>query len=122
MPLFGGSQSAGLERYYPVSPLPVFQALVEVVPQGFKLKGSDDFTLSCTFSSGASAFTWGENFSAQVVPAEGGATLKIQGVGKVGAQIQQSARTNKLMNELFDLVTTLLRARHQPGVEPRGHA
>lgn len=45
--------------------------------------------MSCEFSSGASAFTWGEYFSAQVVPTEGGATIRVQGVGKVGGQIQQ---------------------------------
>ena len=113
MPLFGGNQSDALERYYPVPPQEVFKAVVEVVPQKFKLKSSDDFSLACTFSSGASAFTWGENFSAQVVPAEGGATLKVQGAGKVGAQIQQSSRTNKLMNDFFERVTSVLRARQQ---------
>jgi hypothetical protein len=114
MRLFGGNQSDSLQRYYPVAPPAVFKALVEIVSQQFKLKTTDDFTLSCAFSSGASAFTWGENFSAQVVPAEGGATVNVQGAGKVGGQIQQSARTNKLVNALFDDVTGVLRATHAP--------
>jgi len=46
-----------------------------------------------------------------VVPGEGGATVKIHGAGKVGGQIQQSARTNKLMNQFFDGVTTELHAQ-----------
>ncbi|NMM88643.1 hypothetical protein B2J88_30575 [Rhodococcus sp. SRB_17] len=77
--------------------------------QRFSLKSADDFTLSCAFTSGASAFTWGEKFSAQVVPAQGGATIKVSGVGKVGGQLQQNSRTAKLMAALFADVTALLR-------------
>jgi len=120
MPLFGGGQSDSLERFYPMPPQDVFNAVVQVVPQRFRLKSSDDFTLSCNFTSGASAFTWGENFSAQVVPANGGAIVKIQGAGKVGGQIQQSARTNKLMNQFFEGITALLRAQSTiPKSDPR---
>lgn len=108
MPRFGGNQSDALERYYPVPASDVFAAVVQVIPRRFKLKGTDDFTLSATFSSGASAFTWGENFSAQVVPSDQGASLRVQGTGKVGAQIQQSSRTNKLMNQFFDEVSATL--------------
>lgn len=90
MPLFGGNQSDSLERYFPLAPQEVFRAVVEAVPERFKLKSADDFTLSCVFSSGPSAFTWGENFTAQVVPSEGGSTIRIQGTGKVGGQIQQA--------------------------------
>ena len=112
MPLFGGNQSDSLERYYPVPAAKVFQALVHVLPQRFNVKGTDDFTLSCTFTSGASLFTWGENFSAQVVPSQEGSVVRVQGAGKVGGQIQQSSRTNKLMNELFDRLTAALRPSH----------
>jgi hypothetical protein len=75
------------------------------------LKGADDFTLTCSFSSGASAFTWGENFSAQVVPSEGGATIKVNGAGKVGGQITQQSRNAKLINKLFDETVARLRPR-----------
>ena len=88
----------------------LYSAGVEkIVPTRFKMKKSDDFTMFCQFSSGASAFTWGENFTAQVVPSEGGATVKVQGVGKVGAQVMQSARTNKLVNQFFDDLVAHLR-------------
>ena len=110
MPLFGGNQTDSLERYFPAPASAVFAALISAVPQRFRLKGSDDFTLSCTFSSGASLFTWGENFSAQVVPSQDGSVVRVQGAGKVGGQLQQSARTNKLINELFDRVTAALRS------------
>jgi hypothetical protein len=112
MRFLGGNQSDSLQRYFPVAPSVVFKALLEIVPQRFTLKTTDDFTLSCTFSSGASVFTWGENFSAQVVPAEGGATLNVQGAGRVGGQIQQSARTNKLIGALFEDITPVLRAAY----------
>jgi len=109
---FGGNQSDAMERYFPVAPKAVFAAVVQVVPKRFRLKSSDDFTMACTFSSGASAFTWGENFTAQVVPNEGGATVKVNGAGKVGGQIQQSSRTTKLMGAFFEDVTAVLRAQH----------
>jgi hypothetical protein len=67
--------------------------------------------MNVNFSKGASAFTWGENFTAQVVPSEGGATVRISGAGKVGGQIQQGARIAKLMNQLFDDLTAKLRSQ-----------
>lgn len=70
------------------------------------------------FSSGASAFTWGENFSAQVRPQEEGALLEISGVGKVGGQSQQSARTNKLINQIFSEVIAILKSSAPPGSSP----
>src|SRR5271168_5169897 len=48
---FGANQTDASERYYPVPAPEVFKALNEVVPQLFNLKSSDDFTLSCTFTS-----------------------------------------------------------------------
>lgn len=103
-----GNQSA-LERYVPVPPANAFQALRDAAKRNFTLKSADDFTMTVEFSSGASAFTWGENFTAQVVPAEGGSTIRVHGVGKVGGQIQQNARLHKLINKLFDDVVSALR-------------
>jgi hypothetical protein len=99
------------ERFFPVPPAQAYAAVRAIVAaQRFKLKNADDFSMSVTFSSGASAFTWGENLSAQVVPAEGGANVRLQGVGKVGGQIQQSTRLNKLVQQLFEGVSNRLRA------------
>ncbi|WP_072690809.1 hypothetical protein [Rhodococcus marinonascens] len=105
--MFGQKQDN--ELYLPVPPAAAFAALKSAVEQRFTLKSAEDFTMSCTFTSGMSAFTWGEKFSAQVVPVEGGATIKVSGVGKIGAQIQQNARTSKLTNQLFSDVTAALR-------------
>ncbi len=109
MAQFGADSS---ERFIPLPPSTVFAGREKVIPKRFK--SSDDFTMSCTFSSGASAFTWGENFNAQVIPTEGGATVKVQGVGKVGMQIMQimqSARTTKLLNHFFNELIAHLRSQ-----------
>jgi hypothetical protein len=63
--MFRGNQPDGLDRYYPVRPRETFMALDQAVRRRFRMKSSDDLALACTFSSGVSAFTWGENFSAQ---------------------------------------------------------
>ena len=112
MAWFGAVGNQDLERYFPVSSTDTFTVLVEVIGEQFKLKESDDFTMTVTFSKGASAFTWGENFTAQVVPAEGGATVKVAGVGKAGGQIQQAARIRKLVDQMFVELTARLWRRH----------
>jgi hypothetical protein len=109
--LSNAGNPGALERYVPVPAAEAFQAVLAAVGKNytFKLKSSDDFTMTVNFSSGASAFTWGENFTAQVVPAEGGSTVRVQGVGKVGGQLQQGARLHKLINQLFDEMVSILR-------------
>jgi carbon monoxide dehydrogenase subunit G len=107
--LSGSGNQSGLERYVPVPPATAYQAVLDAAKRKFTVKSADDFTMTVGFSSGASAFTWGENFTAQVVPAEGGSTIRVQGVGKVGGQIQQNARLHKLINQLFDDVVSALR-------------
>lgn len=115
MARFGGGQADLSERFYPASAGDVFAAVQRVIPRRFKLKDSDQFTRSCSFSSGASAFTWGENFTAQVLEADNGALVRIQAVGKVGGQIAQSARSTKLMNELFARVSRELQPKPEDG-------
>lgn len=106
--MFGSNQQSN-ELYLPVPPAAAFNALRTAAGNRFSLKSADDFTMLCTFSSGASMFTWGEKFTAQVVPSEGGSTIKVNGVGKVGGQIQQGSRTAKLIGDLFNDVTSALR-------------
>lgn len=100
-----------VERFAPVSPQAAFRTLQASVRSMFSVKDVDDFTLTMTFSSGASMFTWGENFTAQVVPVEGGSSVRLQGVGKVGGQVQQNARLNKLSERLFKDYVSRLRAQ-----------
>jgi hypothetical protein len=106
--IVGGSQTA-MERYLPVAPLRVYAALQNAARTRFTLTRSDDFTMSVEFSSGASAFTWGEKFTAQVTSAQSGATIRVDGVGKVGGQLQQNARLHRLINQLLEDVAAQLR-------------
>jgi hypothetical protein len=108
MPFNGGSQS--IQRYFPTSQVRTFTGLVKVVSELFQLRNSDDFTMTVTFSAGASLFTWGENFTAQVTPSDGGSTVHVNATGKVGGQIQQAARIGKLVNQLFDELSAALRS------------
>lgn len=102
-----------IDRFVPVAAPVAFRTLCESVQGIFTIKDVDDFTLTVTFSSGVSLLTWGENFSAQVVPAEGGSNVRLHGVGKVGGQVQQSARLNKLADRLFQ--DYISRLREQQG-------
>jgi hypothetical protein len=108
--MWGQNSNQVQGKYLPVPKEQAYAALLSVVSKKFKLKESDDFTLSVQFSSGASAFTWGENFSAQVRAHDGGSLMEINGVGKVGGQIQQSTRTNKLINQVFSDVISELKS------------
>lgn len=108
--MWGQNSNQVQSKYLPVPKEKAYVALLSVVQKKFKLKENDEFSLSVLFSSGASAFTWGENFSAQVRPQEGGSLIEINGVGKVGGQIQQSTRTNKLINQIFSDVVAELKS------------
>ncbi len=98
-----------LDRFVPVSPAIAFAALQRAANSRFNVKKTDDFAMTCEFSSGISAFTYGEKFSSQVVPADGGSTIRVSAVGKVGAQWGQGSRSSKLLSELFDDIVTQLR-------------
>lgn len=100
---------ANLDRFVPAPPAVVFAALKRAAENEFKVKGFDDFTMTCEFTSGMSAFTYGERFSSQVIPAEGGSTLRVQAVGKVGHQFGQGSRSAKLMGQLFDDIVSIIR-------------
>lgn len=106
----GGTQST-LERFVPIPAPVVHRALLSAVRGRCKLKGSDDFTLVINFSSRANALTWGENYSAQVLPAEGGSLIRIQAASKFNGPFEQNSRMHKLVNRLFDDVATALRPR-----------
>jgi|GEM_PF-4293343 len=96
-------------RLYPYTVDSTFTALREVVEEKFKLKSVDDITKALTFSSGLSAFTWGENFTASVEKTDNGASVNISGVGKIGGQMMQSRRTNKLLDQVFLMVSAKLK-------------
>lgn len=106
----GGTQST-LERFLPLPPATVYPALVSAVKGRAKLKGSDDFTFVVNFSSHANLLTWGENYSAQVLPAAGGSLIRIQAASKFNGPFEQNSRMHKLVNQLFDDVVSAVRPR-----------
>ena len=106
MPLFGGNDSGPMERTFRVWPKVAYWGLVAVAEKRFEIKDTDDFAMTIQFSSDAS----GEDFSAQVVPVDGGALIEVQKVGKVGAHARESARNRRLVKGLLSAVSARLRA------------
>lgn len=98
------------ELYVPVPPQAAFNALFSVATEQHRVTDSDDFTLVVNFATGASAWTWGEKVSGQVVPAEGGSTVRLTVVGKVGGSLMQNKRNQELLDNTFREVTNWLRA------------
>ena len=104
----GGTQST-LERFLPVSPDAAYAALVAAAHRHFKVRGSDDFALVIRFSSRGNLLTWGENYSAQVLRAEGGAIIRVEGVSKFNGQFEQASRIHKMADRLFEDVASAVR-------------
>ncbi|GAB4081759.1 hypothetical protein GCU67_09795 [Modestobacter muralis] len=106
----GGTQ-ATLERYVPVPPAVVYPALVAAARDRFKFKGADGFTMVVDFASKANLLTWSENYNAQVLPAEGGSLIRVQGASKFNGRFEMNARLHKMVNGLFDDVIAAVRPR-----------
>jgi hypothetical protein len=101
--------SAG-ERYYPATLDEGWMSLcacIDATPE-LKPKTRDDFSKSLTFSSRMSAWTSGQNFSAQVVPAGDGITVRISGAAKFGTQIDSNRRLKKVTDAILDAVGRLI--------------
>jgi hypothetical protein len=118
-----------LDEYVPVPVHAAFEALRLAVSRRFTLTSVDHFTKTVSFSGGASLFTWGEHFIAQVMPSGKGSTIRVVGWGKVGGQLEnlvavllgvggiastntgkaQNARLHELITALFDDISSLLR-------------
>jgi hypothetical protein len=102
------------ERLVGASAAQTYVALTTAVSRRFTIGQSDDSAMSISFSSGRSAFTWGENFVADVTPAEAGAVIQILGAGKMPTVLLQTRRISKLIERLFADVTEVL--------DPAAHA
>lgn len=98
-----------LHRDVTAEPARAYAALVAAATSTFKLRNSDQATMTCAFSSGISTFTWGEVFRAAVLPSDGGAIVMVSGMGRIPWQIGQRSRNAVLINALFDDMMTQLR-------------
>lgn len=107
--------TSSAERFYPASVDETYAALENVL-QGdgrFHLKGGDAFTKSFSFSSGMSAFTWGENFTAQVTQQVQGAVVRVEGAPK-WTTLASGRRLRTLADRILDGVSHYIQASHQP--------
>lgn len=109
MALFGINNSLDREYYLPVPPQQAFDALLGVAQDSFTVRSSDTFTKSLDFSTGISAFTYGERVSGQVVPAADGCTLRLSIVPKVGGGMLQGRRNQELLERVFNKVVERVR-------------
>lgn len=104
-------------RFIPVPADATFQALAAVVQRAFKVRSADHFMRSLSFSSSMSATSYGENYYAQVMPAEGGSMVNIMASNK--NPVQLSSRGAKIIDRIFhDLSMTLQHGA--PPVVPAG--
>jgi hypothetical protein len=106
-------RTSGAERFYSASADEAYAALGHVL-QGdsrFALKGNDAFAKSFSFSSGVSALTWGENFTAQVMPRVQGTVLRVEGTPK-WSTVASRRRIRKLADRVLDGVSHYIQTGH----------
>ena len=103
------------ERFYPADADELFSALRAAVGQLYKVKGADQFSRSVTFTTPAAGFSWGATMSAQVIPASGGASVRVGGTQKMRANITAQSAEYKNTIRLFDAVSAHVQsARMKP--------
>lgn len=101
-------------RRYPRAENDVFGAIVALANREFNVTSTDPLTRTVTFSSHESAWTWGENVTVMVFPAEGGCDVEISGVGKVGGQVQQATALIETFNAFFESLSSELSGPPSP--------
>ncbi|MBO0844582.1 MAG: hypothetical protein J2P22_04105 [Nocardioides sp.] len=97
------------ERFYPASPDEVFDALkAAAILLRFKIKGSDEYSRSVTLSTPAQGFSWGATMGTQVLPAEGGAMVRVGGEQRVRTNFTARSAEYKNTIRLLDKVSAVL--------------
>lgn len=104
-----------LERYYNAPIGQVYEAMKRCLQSDqsrFTLKNADDLSCSCTFSSGISLTTWGENLTASAVPSGDGTLVRLTVAGKIGSTAAgfQNSHSISLADEFFSGVSGVLSA------------
>lgn len=104
-----------LERYYNAPIGEVYGAMKHYLQSGqsrFTLKNADDLSCSCTFSSGISMTTWGENLTASAVPSGDGTLVRLTVAGKLGSTAAgfQNSHNVTIADEFFFGVSKTLSA------------
>jgi len=96
------------ERFFPVDPDRVFEALVAAVHQEAKFRGRDDVHLGVFFGTKISAWSWGATVSAQVVPVPGGAIVRATGRLSMSSNLAAKGPEHRNLDDLFDVVDGFL--------------
>ena len=102
---------AGLdnERFYPAPPGEVFDALLAAGYElGWRTQHIDDYARAVTVSTRASGFSWGATFGAQVVPADGGAVVRVGGAQRVRVNLTAKGAEFRNTLRLLDQVSVVL--------------
>lgn len=102
-----------LERYYNAPIGQVYSAIKHYLASDqsrFTLKNTDDLSCSCTFSSGISMTTWGENLTASAIPSGDGTLVRLTVAGKVGSTAAglQNSHNVTIADEFFTGVSGTL--------------
>ena len=101
----------GNERFYPRHADIVFEALEASASQMFKVTHTDLRTRTVMFTTPMSAFSWGANMLAQVVPVESGAHVRVAGASTMSMNITAKGRETKNTVRLLDAIGTDLATR-----------
>jgi hypothetical protein len=96
------------ERFYPATPDEVFTALHAAAGRLFKVKGADQFSRAVTFTTPAAGFSWGATMSAQVIPLDGGAYVRVGGAARVRTNITAKGAEYKNTIKLLDAVSAFV--------------
>lgn len=100
-----GVAELGSERFAPVSPDWAFEALQRSLKDlRWKTKSVNDTTKGLNFSTPAAGFSWGGSWSASVLPAQGGSTVRIGGASRISSSynITANAAESKQLGKLLD--------------------
>jgi len=93
------------QRFYPATADEVFMALQAVVARDFNIKGADTFSRSVSFSTPMSGFSWGAAMSAQMIPVDGGAYVRVGGAAHVRTNITAKGVEYKNTIRLLDALS-----------------
>ncbi|KFF31707.1 hypothetical protein [Bifidobacterium bombi] len=90
---------------YPTDPVRTYRAVVAAVNSmtKFKLTGTNDRQLSCLFTTGWSAFTWGDRLTATVAPNPNGSgcVVRITADPRANGSLYQARQQKKEINMFF---------------------
>ena len=94
----------GNERFYPASAGVVFDALEASASRLFKVSQTDRHSRLVVFTTPMSGFSWGAHMSAQVVPAESGAYVRVAGSSRMSMNVTAKSPESKNTVLLLDAI------------------